>query len=170
MKLSVVERQILYNQYEILIATCSDVNMIKMYKQQQTILEFGYSLDYHEVINVSEIEASLDVMQTVRDILEMHRHLYKSYNELTKKEKEQVDFKDIEFIGFDGNNEAGHCCYAQFLLDDLMLYKELAIKDCDAHFPSLERYMEKHAVYRNLRGIGDYRSLTLDELRQIVSA
>jgi uncharacterized protein len=169
MQLSQSERLILYNQYEILKQLSKDKRDIKRYEAVQTALQFGYTRNYYifsEHISESEFESAK--MNFVYDVLDMFRRLGDSYDKLSPSEKERIDPNEVIFSGFDGNNESEYSCYAAFLLKELDLYSESNRPDLNTHSPTIWKYNKMLSQLRKVTEDESYRSLTLNEIKQVI--
>ena len=79
-------------------------------------------------------EPSSDVVSEVVSILDMWDMLETSYQRLSKEDKAKVEKeaepfgKNVQFRGFDGNNESEYMNVARFLVDDLDRFSAFACK------------------------------------------
>ena len=169
MKLSRVERWILYNQCRILAALYP--KEAKYYEEACTAFERGYEFHYSDYCPVYPDDEIMDRTECleVLDILEMHRRLKWSYEALTDDEKKGIDPLDIEFCGFDGNEEARYLMYAEWFCKlDGGRYKELHKPDgFNSHAPTLYRY---RAMLNEWRPLREKQKLSRDDILRIIQA
>jgi len=166
--LTIKERIFLANQYLILEALYPENS--KVYKGMREIVENGFELHYSE-LNLTTVEsrlsekASLEVM----DILDMYRALNDSYKRL--ENKESITEEDLQFEGFDGNNESDLLNYAQFLIFTQGRWREVLEGrpefDLNSHSHVIEVYRRMLKVWHN---IGKKFVLNRDEIKQILDA
>jgi uncharacterized protein YfbU (UPF0304 family) len=109
--LTPTERKILINQFEILkkLDPCNSSH----YEEQFEIVSKGYAGEYDSLLAGVYEELPKSECDYVRDVLQLHSILLLSFNEL--EDKEGLTASDIEFRGFDGNNEIARHGYAKFL-------------------------------------------------------
>jgi len=165
-KLSDFERQALYNQYEIL--SLLDSNKKDHYDNLKEIVSSGYTAEYYRVIG-SWDELPLAECRYVQEVLEMHSALLGSYENLA--DKAGINLNDIEFKGFDGNNEAELRSYAAFLG---RMGRWLECKPGkNSHFVgTVDRYPEMLKKWKALKeqhGSEIEQSLTAEEIKSIIS-
>lgn len=162
------ERMILSNQYEILKHL--DPSNAKTYDLAIEALRDGYeaSYDEHAPYIASDAEVlSTDECVEVMKIMSMYQHLKRSYDSL--KDKADIKPHQVEFQGFDGNNETKHMGYARFLK------KEDKYGDLDggrdrfnSHTESLPMYRRMLSVHKAVAKSGE--NLTADEIKKILDA
>jgi uncharacterized protein YfbU (UPF0304 family) len=109
--LTPVERLQLANQLEILEKLYPE--QAEIYAARRDIVEHGYSIEYGDVFSDIFTEMSFDECEYVYDVLDMHRVLISSFNEL--KDKDGLTLADVSFKGFDGNNESKRHAFAEHL-------------------------------------------------------
>lgn len=160
------ERLILKNQYKLLMALEPDNR--EHYENLVKILEHGYTRNYFEVYNDLYDEIPIEVCEEVAKILELHRFLTFSRNDLTASDKAQIPVESIAFIGFDGNDETEHLSYARFILVDSDRYQELQKKDSEynSHCNTLYKYREMLDKWESL---GFKKRLNVDEIQIITN-
>jgi uncharacterized protein YfbU (UPF0304 family) len=171
MKLTRVERLILSNQYKIL--EFLDRQNASDYASRRAIIESGYELHYEDSAqHISPEKHCLteDDCREVIDILSMFRDLKQSYEALS--DKGGVEPWSIEFRGFDSNHEARQLGYCRFFCDsDGGRFTELNRgDDFNSHAPILDAYRRMLEVWRPIVRQGRGRSLTIDQIREIVRA
>ncbi|MBC7801360.1 MAG: YfbU family protein [Gemmatimonadaceae bacterium] len=151
MRLSIVERQLLWNQLEILKAQQPD--QAADYARQQTILAGGYSGQYSEVVHLMETGDGMPEadQRLVMDVLDLYRALHRY-----RQHGGKVRFPFDTFQGFDGNNEGDLCGYARFLVDDQGRWKELSITAFNSRMPTRVTYRRLLDAWRLEHGVGSH--------------
>ena len=104
----------------------------------------------------------------VVDVLELWDTLERSYEKLSKKEKERLEKgaepfgKNLRFRGFDGNNESALIGIARFLVDKMGRFERFKGRDLNSHMPSIKTYKRMMEVYSPLRRsmVGGYLEAT----------
>lgn len=109
--LSMIERQILVNQFRILAHL--DPKSAEDYEANATILARGYTVQYDHVLRQIYEEMPVEDCTYVFDVLDMFDMLLHSYR--TLKDKEGLVEEDVRFRGFDGNNETKRWAFAEHL-------------------------------------------------------
>jgi len=163
--LTQTERLILLNQYRILEAVCPD--NANAYKRAQSIVEAGYEAHYedlYEGINLPPVTA--EVSGEVLDILDLHRWLKESYDDLA--DKSGIDLYRIEFKGFDGNNEGEQLAYTRFFCAPGEAKYEMLPKgdNYNSHSQTLDWYRTK---LRRWQAIGKPTTLTKEQILAIIA-
>jgi uncharacterized protein len=140
------------------------------------MLDRGYELEYSSLsMHMGGPMTEHECIEVI-DILQMHRELRWSYDDLA--DKSEVDEGAITFRGFDGNNEPKELGYARFLIEDENKFQELAGPggSLNSHMPTLDTYRRMLVVWRRAAGrhqsssAGSENLLTADEMRQITEA
>ncbi len=171
MELSKKERLILYNQYEILkLLNADDEYMTKQYELNQEILLNGFKHNYDEMVEWVLDDTPDEVSKFVWDVLQMYRVLYSSYAELTSEDKAEIDFDDIKFDGFDGNEETDYYVYAQFILEKMGRYEEIYNEGdytANSHANRVGRYSQMLENWDRF-GNGRYKSLSLQQIKKVI--
>ena len=119
-KLTIIERQILANQFKILANLEEDS---EYYETKVEILERGFTGEYHEVFNVHSDEVDYETCRETSEILNMYRRINNAIAELTDEEKAEMDLERIAFQGFDANNNS-HYHYMSFMVEKLNKWQE----------------------------------------------
>lgn len=101
--ITLLERQLLINQYKILAALGDETNVEQNLKRIE-ILEKGYTGLYPKVFNTLYEEVPISVYTEIEDILKMYKKINDSIRLLPDEEKELLNLASIEFEGFDHNN------------------------------------------------------------------
>ncbi|MDR1002636.1 MAG: YfbU family protein [Oscillospiraceae bacterium] len=147
MKLTQVERQILYNQYKILSILCPDNK--NCYEEKMNILHNGYTSCYgSDIVNVDGDEIDETECRFVEDVLFMYRSLYDSYKKLA--DKSGISEEAVKFDGFDCNNEGKHYSFAAFLTKERDEWSEFKTCNTNSHAHRVELYEQMLAVYKSL--------------------
>jgi uncharacterized protein YfbU (UPF0304 family) len=165
MKLSLVERVILANQFEILALV--KPTEAKYYQYKQRALECGYEGEYEQIAYHFTDGLSAEQCKEVVDILQMHRVLKQEYARLP--DKGGVPASAVEFNGFDGNNETVYMGYTRYFCDDPTggRFDELARPDdFNSHREMLPRYRQMLGRWEASRNKMD---LSLDDIKRIVA-
>ncbi len=168
-KLTVVERIILRNQYLILKQLNPD--QAEDYDKLITIIERGYEDDYGELA----MAFSGDTMpkgdsEEVEDILDMHWALQMSQKGLPT----EVEKANVAFPGFDGNDEkeCRYMGYARFLVkQDRFSQVDLQEKDFNSHGQRLSRYRRMLQRWKALKsGVepGQRHNMTAEQIREVL--
>jgi hypothetical protein len=160
-----MERLILYNQYKILEKL--DSREGEAYARCATILERGYTREYSDLFDWMSEELDERVSEEVIEILSMFRALTDAYRNLA--DKSGMDERDINFRGFDGNDESKHFGYASFIIRDKAHFRESrnAGDDLNSHSGTLDRY---RSMLRAWSASANQTSLTRDDVFRIVEA
>lgn len=136
-ELSKKDRLFLINQYRILALL--DKDEADYYQKCITILERGYEFHYYNLDQVVDTPMSTEESREILDILDMFRVLKDSYKKL--EDKSGIEEWQINFGGFDGNNEAGEMGYVRFLAEqDERFTDVIDPMKCNSHCPSIDRY------------------------------
>ncbi|MGI4941791.1 MAG: YfbU family protein [Janthinobacterium lividum] len=147
MKLSVVERQILWNQYEILKHL--GVGGVKSsYEEMQKIIEHGYTAFYEDnIIHMDKEEVSDEDFDLVTGTLRM-------FDQISQYEtgNGKIDDHRAHFIGFDGNEEHTLQGIASFLIDVQKKWSFLNIESCNSHSPTAPMYRRMVEKWKTVGG------------------
>lgn len=121
---SIVERQILANQFKILSQLAEEGSYeAENFEKKAEILKRGYTSEYSEVFDVNLEEVPTEICEETNEILNMYRTINNSIARLSEEEKEQLDLESIEFQGFDANNDS-HYHYAKYMIEHLDKWQE----------------------------------------------
>lgn len=183
MKLTRVERQLLFNQHKLLGILSKDREDIKYHEMMQEVYNHGFESEYFE-FGVYDDEATLpeENGKLVYKIINMYDELYYFWK-TTEKLNSNIDEYEVMFPGFDLNDSFEHKLYsfAKFLIEDLdkfhdtnELYTKNKIKELNSHgsgpgvsgYKSMLEKYEKHNRNRIKRGVET--SFTLDEMKDII--
>ena len=168
-ELSKDQRLVLYNQYEILKGIYSnDEHMVDTYNYYQEILVGGYKAQYDELISGFYDELPIDIHEFVFDILQLHRVLFDSYENLMDDEKKEIDKNDIIFDGFDGNEEFEYYRYTESVLTNMQRYSEIY----DNGKVTLNSHARRVPIYKRMLDAweGKKQNLNFEDIKKIISA
>ncbi|MDU5492441.1 MAG: YfbU family protein [Clostridium perfringens] len=164
------ERLMLFNQYEILKRL--DEDLYDEYELKQEILLNGYTHNYDELVEGFNSEVDSEISKFVFDVLQMHRVLLFSYEDLTPEEKQEVNLKDIKFRGFDGNEETDYYMYAKFVLKKLKRFEEIyddGKVEFNSHWNTLNRYKRMLNTWNEV-STGRYNNISLQDIKKIINS
>lgn len=163
-KLDLKERLFLANQYEVLKHV--DPGNAAEYEKAQEIVRGGFEIGYSLLVgSLDEEGMRYENGKRVHDILDMYRRLKRSFEELA--DKSGINPKDIEFMGFDGNNEPSELSYAEHL-KRTGRWEEIEIKD--SHMPSLGIYCRMLDEEAKYRGQFSFTPMTKEQIRAVLAA
>ncbi|MCA3271672.1 MAG: YfbU family protein [Roseomonas sp.] len=164
MKLSAVERQILWNQMEILrLIHPSEANS---YKKYQEILDNGYVGRYRDVVFLhGHGEVSQEDTDFVTNVLDM----FSAIKDVQPAADEEATSYWRNFRGFCGNHEAPLLGYARFLIETEGRWASLEVKNFDSHMPVYHVYKRMLEVWSAL-GTGSRYALSREQVANILMA
>ncbi|MEB9421054.1 YfbU family protein [Bacillus cereus] len=180
--LSLKERLILANQYEILSRLTQDEYEKKQFENLQNIFASGYSRYYSLATEHFSDEVSDEECKFVVDVLSLYSSLY--YSRKNNKEvQDAIDEKDVLFKGFDLNDstEVKYYSFYKFLVQDLerfVEFKELIesgkIEDYNSHGfgPSMKKLADMVAKRNEIIRKDDFsrpNELTVEEINEILN-
>lgn len=167
MKLTLVERWLLSNQFAILEKLYPEDAPI--YSNSREIIERGYEGLYEQITEylfTGHSMMSEEDCDEVFDILRMYEQLQSSYDRLD--DKSGLSTAWIAFPGFDGNNEANFKQFTAFLLEREGRFSDLRYKDdLNSHVPSRPIYARMKQAWQES---SDPYNLEKDDLRRILDA
>lgn len=135
---------------------------------------WGLKWQYPGIFDMEETPES--VVREVGNYLDMWSFLEEGYESLSDTDREKVATEaepfgtDVQFRGFDGNNETTHMGAARFLIDDLDRFSRFADRDLNSHAPSIDGYQRMYLVFEPIRRTLTGRQLGADEIIQILQA
>ena len=161
--LSIVERQILANQFRILERIEDDKDY---YRTKAEILENGFTGRYSEIFLLNNEEMPFEICRETSEILTMYRRINNSIATLSEQEKEEMDLDKIKFEGFDGNDD-WHYHYMEYMVENLNLWKEHKGNYLNSHssFP-IEKY-RKLLEFQN-KALRDKMDLSKEDLEKMI--
>ena len=143
-KLTDTERLILANQYEILAALKDDDSYARLAEQ----LRDGHEWLYSQSFDWLSSNLSSDKAEHVLAILGIYSDLRDSYNELS--DKSGIEPHQVEFPGFDGNNESDLLAFSRALRDSDRFVDTVPERGKNSHSPTTDLYRRIIAKYREL--------------------
>ena len=163
--LSIVERQILTNQFRILSKMESDS---QEYETKIEILENGYTEQYYEIFDVTTEEIPLEICEETTQILNMYRRINNCIKHLENEEKAELNLEKIAFEGFDARCDF-HFQYMTFMIEKMNLWREYRSLYLDSHskFP-LKKY-RKMLEYQNYLLDNDQYDINKKDLKKLIS-
>lgn len=162
--LTIVERQILTNQFKILARLEDNA---EHHLVSAEIFENGYTGRYGDALNVGREETSIEVCNETEEILNMYRRIHTGIEALSEEEREGLDLDSIRFEGFDMNND-DHYFYMRFMVEKMDLWQEHNGRNLNSHTnASLRKYRAMLAHYRELMAQQNY-NITRVELEQFI--
>jgi uncharacterized protein YfbU (UPF0304 family) len=114
----------------------------------------------------------------VVDVLDMWSFIEEAFEKLGKGERKRLATEaapfgeQVQFSGFDGNNESEHLGIAHFLVDELQRFSRFreGHRDLNSHSPTLERYGRMLQAFEPIRKTLIGRRLSVDELVTILNS
>lgn len=131
--------------------------------------------EYSGVLGYEADPTPRHVRQT-SNILDMWHLLEISYKKLSNDEKRQLEEsvgvfgKDVEFSGFDGNNETEHFGAAGLMIDTLGRFQHFKGRDLNSHCPTVASNLRALSVFDEIRASVFNRTLTHHEMTRILKA
>lgn len=117
---------------------------------------------------------SNDVVTQVVNILDMYHLLELSYADLGEDEKTGISEHDVQFGGFDGNNETSHMSTARFLIEDMGRFERFKGRSLNSHSPSVYRDLNMYEAFKPIRAATASRAglprLSAEEITQVIAA
>jgi uncharacterized protein YfbU (UPF0304 family) len=120
----------------------------------------------------SDYEDDIRDVHFVVSVLEMWRSIEYAYEKLSKEDKERVEkeaepfSKDVQFMGFDGNNETSHMGIARFFVEKMGRWSQFKGRELNSHMPTLATYRRMLAVFEPMHAVG--AGLDVDQLIQVL--
>lgn len=162
MELTDAERLILSNQYEILAKLDDNEEYAKMAET----LRCGYKWLYEEYFDHIWPNLDDDKATLVVDTLDIYGFIKHSYRDLT--DRTGIDQSDVEFPGFDGNNEANFRGFAQALLEHRRFEDTLGKQAKNSGFPMVDGYVRMVRTWNEM-GRPVY-PLSKDQIQELLDA
>lgn len=82
--------------------------------------------------------------------------------------KDDPEIVQVQFTGFDGNNESEYMSVARFLINQLDRFTEFKNRELDSHYPMIGRYRRMYSIFEPVRRNLHNRKLILVELQSIL--
>lgn len=162
--LSIVERQILANQFKILSKMGEDS---EDYITKIEILENGYTEQYYEIFEVDTEEIPIEICEETSQILNMYRRINNAIEKLSDEERKSIDLDMLKFEGFDANNDP-HFHYMTFMVERMKLWREYKSEYLNSHSPFALLKYQKMLDYQNYLLDNDQYHLTTEDLESLV--
>ncbi|WP_146548172.1 YfbU family protein [Rummeliibacillus suwonensis] len=180
--LSIKDRLIIANQYEILSRLTEDPHEKKQFENFRDIFTAGFSRYYSLATEYFSDELSDEECKFVIDVLSLYRDLYYS-REHSVKAKEVIDEKDVLFNGFDLNDETEvkYLSFYEFLVKQLGRYEEIKelmesgkIESFNSHgfgpsMRKLKKMIDKRKAILKSRDYGYSDDLSIEEIQEIIN-
>ncbi len=172
-KLSKLERLFLVNQYRILEKI--DPENAQDSREKILALQDGFELQYSWTLSNFSDGLTNEECKFVLDTLSMYRLLRFSFDALKLDDSDLAT--EIEFEGFDGNEEGPYYNYVNYFIYDLDRYEELKAvnfkKSFNSHTTMIDTYKLMLLVYEKLMKSNQLVHkdlLTEEQIRSIVYA
>jgi uncharacterized protein YfbU (UPF0304 family) len=167
--LSVNERLILRNQYEILSHLAPSEENKKFYEKAIEILENGYEFYYSELIPWPTQSLSNEKSNFILNVLTMFDDIARAVEKNSSDLPDKL-IQDAKFRGFDWRSDTEYIDYAQFLVRKLRLFQRFQDLDFASHHPiSLVRYQRMLDAWDTL-SIEERHNLSASSLALILAA
>lgn len=112
----------------------------------------------------------------VVDILDMWTFIEEAYERFDEAEKSALEAKasllgnQIEFVGFDGNNESQYMSIAKFLTKEMQRFTRFADRELNSHCQVIDGYRRMLREFLLIRPKLVDRSLSVEEMVDVLSA
>lgn len=119
-------------------------------------------------------EDNPDTVSEVVDILDMWYFLEYAYSQLSDKDKEKIKQdaepfgSDVQFRGFDGNNESEHIGIARYLINDLDSFTDFKNRELNAHMPCIGAYRRMLTAFKPIRTKMSAHGISATQLNSIL--
>jgi len=110
----------------------------------------------------------------VTSILDMWSFLEEAYESFSAIEKAKIKIdadpvgSDVQFSGFDGNNEPELLSIARFLVEDMGRFSRFKGRDLNSHHPSIEAYRRMLSVFEPIRATLVGHGLSVTQVVEIL--
>lgn len=137
----------IYDKFEIKGETGIKPSLIKRAIQSEKTWVIN---EAYKISSSSRPEEAEEVSQ----IMDMWSNIEASYEELNKKDQNEVKelAREPKFDGFDGNNESEYKSIAEYFINDLDLFCEFKNRELNSHGARLKSYKDMLSVYNNSLG------------------
>lgn len=160
-KLTLAERLVLANQYEILCELRNDPYAKRLAEN----LRNGYEFLYRDVLESVSPEMDKASTEFVLDTLSMYQAIKNSWEDLGKPA--EIKAVEVDFPGFDGNNEGRFYGFACALADDNRFTEQLGTRGKNSHSPKVSTYRRMLAVWKEQE---DQYALTKEQIQVVLAA
>jgi uncharacterized protein len=174
---TLTERMILANQYQILAALTDKEHERESYEEKVEILQNGYELHFDDPNFSDEVMTDAECKEILA-ILSMFEDLLFSFRKL--EDKSGIKAADVVFSGFDGNYETKQMGYAQFFCErfdggrrfqDLRKAEGFGFNSHAARLPRYRAMLGEHKAVRDgNRTVGSCDPLTNAEIQRVLTA
>lgn len=163
MKLSEIERLILWNQYEIRKHLSPDE--AEHCENAQKALQYGYEPLYGQVLDQMDSDMfPQHKAEFVYDVLSM----YDAFGRFAERVGKPIEQPFGKFVGFDGHGDL--VSFTRFIVERLEKWKWLNIKNFDAHMPIEPVYARMLEVWKRKPEPDRVTSLTQEDVDAILAA
>lgn len=151
--LTLKDRLNLYNQYTILQKLSQiqeDEYEARDYGLKAEIVLKGYIYDYYLLTDGFSDDFLPEDAKLVWDTLDMYSAIYFSYKKINNPKLTEAQ---INFDGFDGNNEIKHMNYCKFIINSLGRFAELGEngrKDYNSHSQRCQKYKNMITAWKSM--------------------
>ncbi|MCX7208072.1 MAG: YfbU family protein [Proteobacteria bacterium] len=142
--LSKVERLILANQYEIL----GELRQEEYYSRLAVSLREGHKWLYMKIFDSVSDDLSDADREHVFAILGIYGDMRDSYKEL--QDKSGIDEHELNFLGFDGNNEVELCSFTDALFENGHFTNTIGRLRKNSHSPTTQIYRRMIQCWQEL--------------------
>ena len=110
-----------------------------------------------------------DVTHVV-NVLDMWSFMEEAYGRLTPAQKLTITEEvgpwatDVQFAGFDGNNESSQMSIARFLIEEMNRFSRFKGRDMNSHSPTFDRYSRMYELFKPMRASLTGGGLSLQQL------
>jgi uncharacterized protein YfbU (UPF0304 family) len=163
--LSIVERQILTNQFRILSKMESNP---EEYETKIEILENGYTEQYYEIFDVNTEEIPLEVCEETSQILNMYRRINNCIKQLSEEEKTELNLDTVAFEGFDSRT-GFHFQYMTFMVEKMNLWREYRSQYLNTNDKFQLTKYRKMLDYQNFLLDNDQYDIAKTDLRKLIA-
>lgn len=133
------ERIMLANQYDILAALHRDnKHMSEDYAQRAETLRDGHEWLYSQYFDWVSPNLPEEKVQHVLHILGIYGDMRNSFNKLT--DKSGIDERELNFLGFDGNNESELLSFSEALRKHGRFGETIGPEAKNSHSPTTDIY------------------------------
>jgi uncharacterized protein YfbU (UPF0304 family) len=168
--ISLIERQMLINQYKIL-SFLGDEKEREKNERSIEILEKGYTGLYPKVFNTLYEEVPISVYSEISDIMKMYGRINESIRLMSDEEKESLNISSLEFEGFD-QDSGMHYYMMSYLVDRMDEHPEYKNRELKSHnSKSMLKYNRMLSVYSEFENLQKdiYSSADLQKFIEEVS-
>ncbi|MGE8037952.1 YfbU family protein [Lysinibacillus sp. JNUCC-51] len=180
--LSMKDRLMIANQYEILSRLTNDDYEKRQYENLRDIFVSGYSKYYSLATEWFSEEVNPVECKFVVEVLNLYRDLYFSWSR-NEEARKIIDEDEVLFKGFDLNDdvEVKYFSFYKFLVEQLDQYSEIKefmqegkIEDFNSHgfgpsMNTLKTMIQKHNEIKTSKGFRSSDDLTFEEIKEILN-